>query len=281
MTTKKNTQKKPRIGLIGCGWLGTEVVKVLVDDKFDVVATTTTPDKLGEITKLGAHAELLSLPFQHDEGSTATAFSCQTLVVCIPPQLRKGKTDYADKIRQIVQYAELGSVDKIILISSTAIYEGIIGDVSENSTLKRNITKVDILAKSEQSVLGFNGQSIVLRCSGLVGEDRHPGRFFKHNKKLTAPNAYVNLVHQVDVVEQIRLLIDNSYIEGIFNVTSDMQVTKKHYYTIASTAVGIEPPMFDDSSEVELGKYVVGAKLKDSLHYRYQYGDLVSWLFYQ
>jgi nucleoside-diphosphate-sugar epimerase len=285
MVIIKEKQKKSlieyepiRIGVIGCGWLGKSLVCDLIEQKYHVVATTQQQEKLSEIQSLGAQAEIISLPFGDFNVNSAAIFYCETLVICIPPQLRKGKKDYPKKIADIVQQAEKKQVKKIILISTTAVYGGLIGDVSESAVLKIDDEKVSIISQAEQKVLGFTGQSIVIRSAGLVGPNRHPGIFFRKKKLLTAPNSYVNLVHQKDVVSLIIALIKNKHVSGIFNAVSEMQVTKRHYYSIAASALKLPKPVFDEHSEVELGKQITGDKLRDYLNYQYQYDDLVAWL---
>jgi len=280
MVNISNEQKKEpiRIGVIGCGWLGKALVADLITDNYYVVATTQQQEKLKEITSLGAQGEIISLPFGDFNVNSAAIFYCTTLVICIPPQLRKGKTDYPKKIADIVLQAEQSLVNKIVLISTTAVYGGLIGDISESATLKLDDEKVNLISQAEKIVLGFTGQSIVIRSAGLVGPNRHPGIFFRHSKLLTAPNSYVNLVHQKDVVALIIASIKDPYINGIFNAVSEMQVTKKHYYSIAANAMKLPKPVFDKHSEVELGKQIKGDKLRDYLSFQYQYDDLVSWL---
>lgn len=280
MEAKTNGTKNEQIsiGIIGCGWLGKALVKALVQEQYQVVATTQHQEKLKLINELGAQAEILSIPFGNINTKTSAIFSCHTLIICIPPGFRKGKKDYPDNIAAILKQAELRQVSKVILISSTAVYEGIIGDVNELTKLKYTIEKVKLLTQAEQHVLEFSNQGIVIRAAGLVGPKRHPGIFFKNKKVLTSPNAYVNLVHQADLVAQILLMLKSNTIKGVFNAVSDMQVTKKHYYTIASKALNVALPKFDKHSEVELGKKVLSDKLRDTLGYHYQYDDLVAWL---
>lgn len=275
---KNSVNESVRIGVIGCGWLGSALVKALVEQAYCVIATTQREERLDVIKGLGAQAEILSIPFDHCNENSAAVFCCETLIVCIPPGIRKGKKDYPDKIAAIVKQAEIRKVNKVILISTTAVYEGIIGDITESAQLTLKSEKVKLLTKAEQYVLNFSKQGIIIRAAGLVGPNRHPGIFLRNKKILTAPNSYVNLVHQTDMVDQILLLIKSKTISGIFNAASDMQVTKKHYYSIAAKALNLPLPVFDEYSEVELGKKVLSDKLRDTLEYQYQYDDLVTWL---
>jgi nucleoside-diphosphate-sugar epimerase len=267
------------IGIIGCGWLGKALVKALIQEKYQVVATTQHKENFTEINELGAKAELLSLPMNKLINSVSSVFRCQTLVICIPPGIRKGKKDYPDNIAAIIKQAESCHVKKVILISSTAVYEGISGDITESAKLNNNIEKVKLLTQAEQHVLDFSNQGVVIRAAGLVGPDRHPGIFFNNKKVLTSPNATVNLVHQADMVGQILLMIKSDTIKGVFNAVSETHVTKKFYYTAAAKAFAVDSPCFDtQSQEEELGRKVLSDKLRSALSYQYQYDDLVAWL---
>jgi len=265
------------VGIIGCGWLGTALAKTLLQQKYFVVGTTQHSKKLESLEKIGMHAELLSLPIEANVVKGNSLFQCRNLVICIPPQIRHGKGDYANKMAQIVSAAEQGKVEKIVLISTTAIYGDLIGDVDESTSLNICTDKVALLFAAEQRIKSFNKQSIILRAAGLVGENRHPGAFLRHKRLMSAPNAYVNLVHQQDVVGVIVEILSSKNITGVFNLVSQMQVSKKHFYSIAAGALHIEAPEFDDHSAVELGKQVMSNKVRNRLHYKFQYDDLVTW----
>ncbi|WP_206486508.1 NAD(P)H-binding protein [Thalassotalea sp. G2M2-11] len=274
-----NLQEQTKsVGIIGCGWLGKALVPALINEQYQVIATTQTLDKLADIEALGASAELLSLPLSGEQMvENYQVFHCDVLVICITPQIRHGQKDYPEKVAQLVSCAQQSQVSKIILISSTAVYDGYVGEVSEALPLKTELEKVAILAEAEQQVVNFSGDSIVLRCAGLVGEDRQPGRFFRQGRVLTQPNAYVNLIHQTDVVQQLMLLI-SSNVTGIFNAVADMKVTKQQFYTAAAKALNLAPPCFDEQNSEQASKRVVGDKLRQALNYQYHYPDLVQWL---
>jgi len=278
----KPAEKPNSVAIIGCGWLGGALVKTLVAKEYHVIATTQQVAKLTHIQALGAEAEILSLPFSEADLDKNSVFDCQTLVICITPGIRQGKKDYADKVTQLVQQAEKGQVKKIILISSTAVYDGNVGDVTEMTKLNCDIEKVAIIAAAEQAVLSFKQQSIVIRAAGLVGKDRHPGKFFQQQRKLHDPNAYVNLIHQTDLVAQLQLLIKSVEHNGVFNAVSETQLTKKQYYTAAAQALNLPAPVFEEYSEKNVdsiqSKNIIGSKLTTSLPYQFKHGDMLTWL---
>jgi len=279
MTSSNNTETNIQnsVGIIGCGWLGTALAITLVQQNIFVVGTTQNESKLEALKKLGVNAEQFSLPFDEKSVTNQLIFQCRSLIICIPPQIRYGKSDYAEKITQIIKAAENGSVEKIILLSTTAIYGDLSGDIDETNQLNKQSKKVALLAEAEQEVLLFSKQSIVLRLGGLVGDKRHPGSFLRHKRLLSAPNAYVNLVHQQDVIGVIVELLSKG-VSGVFNVVNQMNMSKRDFYSIAANTLNLSSPNFDENTRSELGRQVASDKVRNSLNYQFQFDDLVAWM---
>ena len=275
----KNVQQESSVAIIGCGWLGLALAKALIADNIEVLATTTDEKKLPLLAKQNIAAEVLSLPQNNIEIlAEQKVFSQSHLIICIPPKLKQGLSNYPEKISQIVSAAEIGSVKHIILISTTAVYGGLEGSVDEASSLDVTINKVKVLTEAEQAVLAFTGKANVLRLAGLVGPERHPGRFFKGNRKLASPNISVNLIHQQDAVGLIRALLLPSSPYGIFNGVSNTHDSKKEFYQAAASVFNSPLPLIGDSNNQAIDKQVKGEKAKKQLHYQFVYDDLLTWL---
>ena len=157
------------------------------------------------------------------------------------------------------------------------MYEGSVDDVTESTPLHLEHDKVSLLALAEQQVINAGIDYIVLRAAGLVGPNRHPSNFFKQGRLLKSPNAAINLVHQMDVVQQIIQCIENG-ISGVFNSVSRTNVTKHVFYALAAKAENLAPPDFDVATESDVGRKVLGHKLVKALNYNYHYDDLTKWL---
>ncbi|MDO6426164.1 NAD(P)-binding domain-containing protein [Thalassotalea sp. 1_MG-2023] len=270
--------KKPSVGIIGCGWLGLALAKKCLEKSINVIATTQSETSLTTVKAHGLHGHLLSLPLAPNDTNQYAVFDQDILIVCFPPKLRNGQKNYVQKIKNIVKFSKNSHVRKVVLISTTAVYQGHTGEVDENTPLKLDIEKVAILAQAEQQICSINDDCVVLRCAGLVGPERYPGNFFTKGKVVKSPNAYVNLVHQFDVVEQIFAFITQQLPGGIYNCVSEMQVTKQHFYEIAAKLAGKPSPVFDQLSELDLGKYVLANKLRQISPVQHQYDDLIAWL---
>ena len=183
-------------------------------------------------------------------------------------------------------------------MSSTAIYNGLEGHVDEESSLNMATEKVQILNAAEQAVLNFSKlfstqfskqspkqlpkqlskQGTVIRLAGLVGPERHPGKFILANKTLSNATALINLIHQQDAVGLIESLLQAKYSQGIFNGVSDTHVSKQQYYQVAAKALKLEPPVFAQQHTNNTTRVVSGEKAKKVLSYNFIYPDLLTWL---
>lgn len=287
-----NEQVQPSVGIIGCGWLGKALASSLLAKNISVLATSGKAENVVKLTNQSIVAQQLTLLADETELAQHDVFTQQSLVIAITPQFRHGKADYADKIKQLVDAAKhRGVVERIILLSSTAVYDGLVGTVDEESALNMTTSKVQILNAAEQAVLTFSTQAakqgIVIRLSGLVGPERHPGKFLLANKTLTNSMAPVNLIHQQDAVGLIENILqsnDSSFhnTHAIFNGVSDTHVSKQQYYQAAAKALKVMAPTFEqeqvNSNTTSNTKVVSGEKVKRVLSYKFVYPDLLTWL---
>ncbi|MEW6981030.1 NAD(P)H-binding protein [Colwelliaceae bacterium 6471] len=267
-----------KVGIVGCGWLGLSLAKSLLSKQYDVVATKQSDEHLTSLAEIGISAVQLSLPNSHDALMENPVFKQPIIVICIPPKFKQGKRDYAKHIDAIVQTAEKSAAQRIILVSTTGIYNGLTGKVDENSSLNMAADKVADLNAAEQSVLSFSREKSILRLSGLVGPKRHPGRFFKAGRALSNPNAKLNLIHQCDAVGLLESLIQANAPMGVYNGVSQTLGTKASFYQLAAQALGQTPPSFSvDADEME-NREVNGDKARQALGYQFIYDDLNVWL---
>ncbi len=284
------------VGIIGCGWLGKALAVTLLESNICVLATSSKLDNVEKLNRQGINTQQLILPAMSEQLFQHAIFTQQSLVIAITPQFKLGRTDYADKVSKLVSAAQKrGIVQHIILISSTAVYHGLEGNIDEDNQLNLATEKVQILNAAEQSVLNFSKvssessfkslskQASVIRLAGLVGPDRHPGKFLlpnkvRGNKALTNAMSPVNLIHQQDAVGIIVAMLRDKSPRGLFNGVSDTHVSKQQYYQIAAQALGLEPPVFLRQQSNKTTRIVSGEKAKQVLSYKFIYPDLLTWL---
>ncbi|MBL4822438.1 MAG: NAD(P)-binding domain-containing protein [Colwellia sp.] len=280
---KKIDDRACSVGIIGCGWLGKALAASLLEKGTAVLATSSQQGNVEQLHQQGIKAQQLLLPANTKELNQHDIFTQQCLVIAITPQFKKGQVDYAIKVAQLVDAAtRRGLVERIILLSSTAVYQGLAGLVDENTQLNLVGTslmeKTQILDTAEQAVLNFYRQGSVLRLAGLVGPERHPGKFLLAKRTLKNSTAPVNLIHQQDAVGLILSLLRSASPQGLFNGVSDTHVTKARYYQAAAKSLALELPTFSTDNTLDPTRIVSGKKAKQQLDYSFIYPDLLAWL---
>ena len=294
INSDENTQANTlSVGIIGCGWLGKALAASLIEQGTSVLATSSQQSNVEQLNEQGIEAQQLLLPSNIKQLGQYDIFNQQCLVIAITPKFRQGQTDYGIKVEQLVDAAkEQGIVQRIILLSSTAVYQGFEGLVDENTNLNLvesslvesspvkadSVEKAPILYTAEQAVLNFYRQGNVLRLAGLVGPERHPGKFLLAKRTLKNSTAPVNLIHQQDAVGLILSLLTSASPQGVFNGVSDTHVTKALYYQTAAKSLGVELPTFSADKVLDSTRIVSGDKAKQQLGYSFIYPDLLAWL---
>jgi nucleoside-diphosphate-sugar epimerase len=275
------------VGIIGCGWLGTALAKKLLAKNHQVLATTGHGESAEKLVTQGISANKLILPtvLSVKQFAQHAIFSATQLVICLPPRLKRGQDDYPEKIKQLVAAAEKTGVEHIILISSTAVYNGLSGKVNEQHALDFTADKVQVMHDAEQVLLTFTGQANIIRLSGLIGPERHPGRFLSANKDFANPEGVVNLIHQTDAVGIIEALLlrqsEPALNKAIFNGVSATHPTRERFYQQAAKALDLPQPTFIRATDEPiplLSKEVEGDKVQRELNYPFVYNDLLTWL---
>lgn len=280
------------VGIIGCGWVGQALAQDLLEDNFNVIGTTTQLSKLPLLSSKGITAKVLCLPCVTATDSLSLqqheVFQQDILIIAITPGFKKGDKLYPEKIAQLVDAANESNTQCVILLSSTGIYSDLYGNVDETSKLNLNHEKVNLLNQAEQKVLGFKGNAFVLRLAGLIGPNRHPGRFLASKRNLANPNSAVHLIHQKDVVGILKTII-NQHVESlsdnknnlksvreIFNCVSQFSSTREKFYCEAARQLHIDEPTFVQHENEANDKYINGDKVRDILSYQFYYDDLLD-----
>jgi len=109
----------------------------------------------------------------------------EILVLNIPPKLRGvEKEDFVAKTQIIAAAVEASSICKVLLVSSTSVYADCNEIITENTIPHPDSESGRQLLKAEQLLQSkAHFQTTVLRFGGLIGNERHPIRFFSRKKK--------------------------------------------------------------------------------------------------
>ncbi|MDT8310130.1 MAG: SDR family NAD(P)-dependent oxidoreductase [Methylophaga sp.] len=251
------------IALLGSGWLGLPLVRHFKLKDLQVAASTRQLNRFPEIEAAGAIPFLIDIDNRNDR---ATFFNCRVLIVNITS---KNIISFQYLISQI----EDGILENVLLVSSSSVYQNLQREVSEDEAAENPDS---VLFQIEQLFRGNpNFQTTILRCSGLIDGRRHPGRFFRHGKKLPQPNAPVNLVHLDDVIGIIDAIIAQQAWGEVFNASADTHPSKREFYCYARKLLGLPAPDCADDNYSNF-KIVSNNKVKQQLGYRFSHPDLMQ-----
>lgn len=262
------------ISILGCGWLGLPLGEFLIRRGFKVKGSTTTFDKLSELKALNIELYYINLSPEINIGFDTEFFNSNILIINFPPQRRDDIFEYhTNQINSLIHEIKRSSVKYVIFISSTSVYPEVNREVSEENNLEPTKESGKALLNAENMFMNCSKfQITVLRFAGLIGYDRMPGRFLSGKRDLKNGDAPVNLIHRDDCIQIIYQIIKKKAWGEIFNACTDKHPSRRDYYTEQAKLIGLEPPVFDETVQVDF-KIISNNKLKKMLKYKFKYPD--------
>ena len=258
------------VSILGCGWLGMPLAGRLLSSGYQVKASSTSPEKIGRLEAAGMEA----FCFQLSDGYPPDAFlQSEILFIAVPP----GRTDESRasylKFFETLSVRPLPAIVKqVIFVSSTSVYAEQNMDVDEETLPQSDEPSGKLLIAVEQALQQIQAPLAILRCGGLIGPGRHPGRFFAGKTAIPNGMAPVNLIHLDDVLSVIQLVIDEQ-LSGTINVVAPDHPSRSAFYTQAARDGGYELPQF--IAELQNWKRVNPAFLL-SRNFSFIYPDLLK-----
>ena len=266
----------PFVSIIGTGWLGLPLAKLLVQADCQVFGTTTRDEKIELLTAEGILCN--KMIFNDDVSKTDIQIPHQTeiLVITLPPTLGKQAPlqSYIAIIEKIIhQTTHLVHLKKLLFTSSTSVYGRAKGVLKEETAIQPYTPSEETLAQAERLIKKKTKDYAVyvLRLGGLVGPEREPGYFFKDKKDIPGGGIYVNLVHQLDVLEIMKHIILKDTPEGTFNICADEHPARGDFYPQRARQIGANEVAFIWGNEPE--RYVSNEKIKKKTGYTFVYPD--------
>jgi nucleoside-diphosphate-sugar epimerase len=267
-----------KISILGCGWLGIPLAEGLIEKKFKVKGSTTSSDKISILASKNIEAYMLTVDDAVDRefsSEIAEFFDCDLLLINIPPRVRNSGDEYhPQQIKTIIRYAKRHKVKNIIYISATSIYPQDQLRVDENTTITVDNTGNKALFEAENLLRSETTfESLILRCGGLLGYNRIPGRYYS-GKTITTGDTPVNYIHRDDVINIMIFCIENKVLSGLYNLVAPNHPSRMEVFSKNARDFGFEPPVFTENDEnKEKVKMVIGKKLIEELGYQFLYPD--------
>lgn len=260
---------KQRISILGCGWLGLPLAKVLVAKGCLVLGSTTKADKIALLEANGIQPFLIELNPAISGKNIAEFLDTDVLFINIPPKITLNGLDFNIKQLESLLGAIQKPPQKVVFISSTSVYSDLNREVFENdASPKAHPVLMQAEAMLQQH---FDGRCVVLRPAGLMGPDRYPAKYFAGKKGLTIGDIPVNYVHQHDVAAICaQVILSQNIPNGVFNVVAPEHPKRRDVYHKNCLDFGLEAPEFVDAAPQDF-KIVNGQKIIQTLDYQFKF----------
>ncbi len=260
------------ITIAGLGWLGQPFAASLTKRGYKVKGSVTDQSKVKTLKANGLEVFQVVLTEGGTIGSTARFLeNTDVLVIMIPPGLRRNTgVNYALKMAHFLHVIEASKVKKVILISSTSVYDDSQGNVTEKDYPRPELNAAKQLFEVEQ--IFFNCPSFttsIVRFGGLFGGSRNPVRFLAGRKDLNNGNAPVNMIHRDDCIGILQAIIAQDTFGYIFNAVTPQHPSKREYYVKQASLLDLEPPVYNNTLLKEQFKQVDSIYLSEVLDYSF------------
>ena len=270
-----------KISILGCGWLGLPLGKFLVGKNHVVKGSTTSEDKISLLSSIGIEPFLIKFSPQMDAiqssayrltefnyGNSISQFlDSEILIACIPPRAgRFGEDFHVQQVQSLLKHLPKSSIKSIIYTSSTSVYPELNQEMTEDDEVHEN----HALIKVENLLKTLTKNVTILRCGGLMGEERIPAKYFA-GKVISTGKIPVNYVHQDDIIQIITMILEKGFWNETFNVVSPEHPIREQVYLKNCADLGFEKPIFEEPTEQIPYKIISPQKLILRTGYRFKY----------
>jgi len=251
-----------KVSILGLGWLGEATGLLLQTHGYEVLGSSTRPEKVEILRKRGLDAVQFSLTPDPEGTGYPRLFESQILVVTIPPRSRQGDGEmYLQQLAFIRELLVASAVEQVIFISSTGIYpnESKPSPYTEDEPINASNPT---LYRAEQLMADSPSYALtVLRMGGLMGADRIPGAYFS-GKEQVVGHTRVNFIHQLDAARMIAWVIDQELWNQTFNGVAPQHPLRREIYAKNASALGILPPAsYQEAADEKVGRWISSEKI--------------------
>lgn len=263
-----------KIAIIGLGWLGEALAISLNKKGYEISGSSTSADAVLKLSKHPFYVGKIELQPTKIVGDWDTfIFDSDYLIINIPPKrIDNIEEIYFNQICQITKNTQKHI--KVIFVSSTAVYGARATAITElDEPLPTKASGVAVLKAENEITRYFGDNAAIVRLAGLIGPDRHPGKFLAGKRVLKNAASQVNLIHRDDCIGLIEAIIEKDCFGEIFNGCATKHPKREDYYKNAAKILNLEQPIFESSEISSEKKIIDNSKSKKVLNYTYKFDD--------
>jgi len=244
-----------KLGIIGCGWLGTHVAERL-SNQYEIFVTTTTESKIEGLKSKNFHTDLVSFSDEIDTGMKEweVASELDAIMVSVPfSGIRGAQISMTEKRQNLLNF--LGDYKgQLFYTSSTGVYPQTERDFTEDDAPAKDV-------ESENFILNKFPQTNILRLGGLMGDQR-----LLKNYNISQLDQLVNHIHYADICLVVEKMLDNKSESKVYNVVAPIHPNKEE-------VINAQKDLPYDGERTTVGRTISPKRLIDELNFEFQYAD--------
>lgn len=244
-----------KIGIIGCGWLGSHIAKRL-SGQYEIFATTTSESKIQDFTSKGYHPTLVDFPDHISETMTEWEVAPQldAVIITVPFSGVRG-AQISMKERQDNLLTFLGDYKgQLYLMSSTGVYPETEKDFTEDDRSADEVPSEGFLKEKFPQVN-------ILRLAGLMGDQR-----LLKNYNISNLDLLVNHIHYVDICSVVEKMLYRQSQSKVYNVVAPVHPNKEEI-------INAQKGLPYSGERTTKGRTISPSKLIAELDFEFEYPD--------
>ena len=235
------------VAILGCGYVGLELGRQLIDSGHEVVGVRRSPEGCAAIESAGFDAIRADVTDADALGAVPDVDAIVFAASSGGRGAEAARQVYVDGLETAIDTfgTRERPPDRLVYTSSTGVHGDHGGNwVDEETPLDPTTEKTRVLAEAERIATEmppeFDFVGTVARYAGLYGPDR-----YRLDRYLEGPvtEGYLNMVHRDDAAGSVRFLLETDLARGeVVQVVDDEPVSKWEFADWLASECEVEKP---------------------------------------